>query len=84
MGDLIKLVLGLFTGSAGEKVGGAVSTIAQIGAVLAAVAPVALWLQGHKGETFIEITYGDLAFWGPMVGGLVVVILRLIHRAPPP
>lgn len=82
--NLLSLLAGLFTGKAGETVGGAVSTAAQIAAVLAAVAPVGLWLAGHKDETFIVLTYGDLAFWGALAGGQLLLIIRLVHRAPPP
>ena len=82
--NLIGLLTGLFTGKAGESIGGAVSTAAQIAAVLAAIAPVALWLAGHKDETFITLTYGDLAFWGALAGSQLLLIVRLVHRAPPP
>lgn len=82
--NLLGLLAGIFTGKAGEQIGGAVSTVAQLGAVLAAVAPVALWLAGHKDETFISLTYGDLAFWGALIGGQVLLVVRLVHRAPPP
>ncbi len=84
MGAVISALVGLLTGKAGEKIGGAVSLVAQLGALIAAIAPIALWLQGHRGETFIEVTYGDLAFWGPIIGVLVFVIVRLVHRAAPP
>jgi len=81
---LLSLIAGIFTGKAGEAVGGAVSTAAQIGAVLAAVAPVGLWLAGHKSEVFITLTYGDLAFWGAVIGGQLLLVIRLVHHAPPP
>lgn len=82
--NLLSILAGLLTGKAGEQIGGAVSTAAQIGAVVAAVAPVALWLAGHKDETFITLTYGDLAFWGALAGAQLLLIVRLVHRAPPP
>jgi hypothetical protein len=84
MNPILSLIAGLFTGKAGESIGGAVSVAAQIAAVAAAVAPVAMWLAGHKDETFIVLTYGELAFWGALVAGQVLLVIRLVHRAPPP
>jgi hypothetical protein len=46
--------------------------------------PVGLWLAGHKDETFITLTYGDLAFWCAIIGAQVLLVVRLVHRAPPP
>lgn len=82
--DILKFIVGLFTGKAGEAVGGAVSVAAQLAAVVAAVAPVGLWLMHHKDEVFITLTYADLAFWGTLAGFQLLVIVRLVHRAPPP
>lgn len=84
MNPILSLIAGIFTGKAGEQIGGAVSVAAQIGAVAAAIAPVALWLAGHKDETFITLTYGDLAFWGSLAGSQLLLIVRLVHRAPAP
>lgn len=81
---LLKLLAGILTGSAGERIGNTVSRAVEVGAVLAAIAPLLLWLRENKAGVFIEITYGDLAFWGPIVGLLVFIIVRLVHRAPPP
>lgn len=82
--DILKTIVGLFTGSAGGIVGGAVSKAAQLVAVLAAVAPIALWLNNNRDEVFISLTYGDIAFWGAMAGAQLFLIVRLVHRAPPP
>jgi hypothetical protein len=82
--NLLKLIAGIFTGKAGDTVGGAVSTAAQLVAVLAAIAPVGLWLAGNKDEVFIQLTYGDLAFWGSLAALQAVIVIRLVHRAPPP
>jgi hypothetical protein len=84
MNPLLSLIAGLFTGKAGESIGGAVSVAAQIAAVVAAVAPVAVWLTGHKDDVFIVLTYGELTFWGAMLAGQVLLVVRLVHRAPPP
>ena len=80
----LQFLLGLFSGKAGESIGGAVSTAAQIAAIVAAVAPVGLWLASNKDGVFITLTYGDLAFWGALIGAQVLLIVRLVHRAPPP
>lgn len=82
--DILKFILGLFTGKAGESVGGAVSSLAQIAALMAGAAPLVLWLAGNKNEVFITLTYGDLAFWGTLIGLQLFMIIRLVHRAPPP
>lgn len=84
MGDIFKFIVGLFTGKAGEAVGGAVSTAAQLAAVAAAVTPIGLWLANNKDAVFISLTYGDLAFWGVMWAGVMFLVVRLVHRAPPP
>lgn len=81
--DIIKFIIGLFTGKAGEAVGGAVSSVAQFAALIAAITPLALWIVNNKNEVFITITYGDLLFWA-LLAGLLLMILRLVHRAPPP
>lgn len=82
--NILQLIAGLFTGKAGEAVGGAVSVAAQIAAILAAVAPLWLWLTSNKDEVFISLTYGDLAFWGAVIGMQLLMVVRLVHRAPPP
>lgn len=78
--NVVSMLVGLLTGKAGEQVGGVVSVGAQIAALLAAVAPVAFWLTGNKDETFIALSYGDLTFWGV----ILLLIVRLVHRAPAP
>ncbi len=84
MNAIASLIAGIFTGKAGESIGGAVSIAAQIAAVVAAIAPVALWLTSNKDSVFITLTYGDLAFWGALIAGQVLLVVRLVHRAPPP
>ena len=81
--NILKFIAGLFTDSAGASVGGAVSTVTQFAAFVAAITPIGLWLTHNKDAVFIEITYGDLVFWGLLAAGLISVI-RLVHRAPPP
>ena len=82
--DIIKFIVGLFTGQAGAAVGGAVSSVAQFAAVVATIAPIGLWLANNKDAPFITLTYGDLAFWGALAGLQLFIVVRLVHRAPPP
>lgn len=82
--NLIQILMGILTGKAGEQIGGAVSVAAQIAAAAAAITPVALWLADNKEETFIVLTYGDLAFWGMLFGLQLLLVVRLVHRAPAP
>lgn len=82
--NIIKFIAGLFTGKAGDVVGGTVSTLAQFAALVAAIAPIGLWLMNNKDEVFISLTYGDLAFWGGLAGLQLFMIVRLVHRAQPP
>lgn len=84
MPTILKFIVGLFTGKAGESVGSAVSTVTQLAAFLAALVPLGLWLTNNKDEVFIQLTYGDLAFWGTLAALQILVIVRLVHRAPPP
>lgn len=82
--NLLQLIAGIFTGKAGEQIGGAVSVAAQLAALVAAITPVALWLSNHKADVFIMLTYGDLAFWGSLLGANLFLVVRLVHRAPSP
>lgn len=84
MPAILSVLLGLITGKAGEKIGGAVSTVTQIGAVLAALAPIALFLKNNKDDVFISVTYGELAFWASIMAVVVIVTVRNVHRANPP
>ena len=82
--NLLQLLAGLLTGKAGESIGSAVSNAAQLAAVVAAITPAAIWLAGNKDGVFITITYGQLAFWSALIGAQVLLVVRLVHRAPPP
>ncbi len=84
MNPLLSLIAGIFTGKAGEQIGGAVSFAAQAAAITAALAPIALWLSHNKDEVFITLTYGQLAFWGTLISVQVLLVVRLVHRAEPP
>lgn len=84
MPALLQLLFGVLTGKAGEQIGGAVSKAAQMAALLAAVAPVALFLVKNKDDVFISVTYGELAFWGTMLAIVFLLAVRLVHRANPP
>lgn len=80
MPAILSAILGIFTGRAGESIGGTVAVVTQWTAALAALGPAAYWLTGHKDEAFIVLSYGDLAFWS----AILFVIVRLVYRAPPP
>lgn len=80
---IFKFILGLFTGKAGEAVGGTVSAVSQFAALVAALVPLGLWFTRNKEEVFIVLTYGDLVFWGGLAV-LQLLAIRLVHRAPPP
>lgn len=81
---IIATIAAVVSGKAGERIGGAVASTAEAAAVLAAVAPVALWLSEHKEDIFVTVSYGDLAFWGSLLGGVLFLVVRLVHYAPPP
>lgn len=84
MNPILSMIAGIFTGKAGESIGGAVSVAAQLAALAAAIGPIALWLSGHKDEVFITLTYGQLAFWCSIIFAQVFLVVRLVHRAPAP
>lgn len=84
MPALLQLLVGLFTGSAGAQVGAAVSWVSQLAALAAIFAPLFLWLSANRHEEAITITFGDLAFWGAIIGTMLLIVVRLVHRAPPP
>lgn len=84
MPAIISMIVGLLTGKAGEQIGGAVSKVAQVTALMAAVAPIALFLVKNKDDVFISVTYGELAFWGTAIATIVLLTVRLVHRADPP
>lgn len=48
----------------GNAVGNAVGKAATSIGVIAALAPLAIWLVANKDEQFICISYGELAFFG--------------------
>jgi hypothetical protein len=81
---LLQLIAGILTGTAGPQIGAAVSWVGQLTALAAIFAPVFLWLSANRHEQAITITFGDLAFWGSIIGVFVLFALRLVHRAPPP
>lgn len=80
MAALLNLVLGIFTGSAGAKVGHAVAGVTQLGLIAAIATGAYTWLNAHGDEIFIALTYKDLVFWG----AILFVIVRLVQRAPAP
>lgn len=84
MPAIISMIVGLLTGKAGEQIGGAVSKVAQVTALMAAIGPVAYWLTQNKDGVFVTITYGELAFWACIVSAFVIISVRNAHRADPP
>lgn len=81
MGDIVKGIFGLLTGGA-TTAGGVVAELGALAAFIAAVTPGLLWLIGHKDGVFITVTYGEMTFWGTLIGVLVMVMVKLAHRAP--
>lgn len=83
MMDILKGILGILTGGA-TSAGGAVAEIGALAALIAAATPGLLWLIGNKDGVFITVTYGEMAFWGTLMGVMVLVMVKLAHRAPAP
>jgi hypothetical protein len=77
MSFLLKAIGGFLGGLVGRQ--GAGAAVADLG-VLAALAPVAMWLLGHKDELAVSFTWGQLA----IVGLVVAAVIKAAHRAPPP
>jgi hypothetical protein len=84
MPAIIQALIGLLSGGLGQKIGTTVANGAAVAATIAAVAPIAMWFLGHKEEVFITVTFGELAFWGAIIFGLVALVLKLAHYTPPP
>ena len=80
MFDLLKKIIGLVPGGG---IAGAVSNVATIAAALAAIAGPAAFIFAERDTVFITVTLGELAFWGPLVGGLAWVAIVSARRAPP-
>lgn len=79
----MKNLLSWLFGAAGQSAGGVVNT-ATLVAAIAALAPLALWFTHHKDDVLLAVTYGQAAFWGSLIFGLVAVILKVAHYARPP
>jgi NAD/NADP transhydrogenase beta subunit len=79
--ELLKKLIGLVPGGG---VAGAVSNVATLGAVIAAIAGPAAWLFAERDTVFISITIGELAFWGSVVAVIYWLALVVARRAPPP
>lgn len=64
MGELLKLLGGLFSGGAGAAVG----TVATVAGIIAAMSPLAIFLISDKSnEVFISVTYREASFWGAVI-----------------
>lgn len=77
--DLVKGIVGLLTGGAGDKIGNAVAKGAELIALLGVLGTGVVWLRANSNEVLATITYGDIAVWGPIVGGLLYIIARLVR-----
>lgn len=82
--DLLKTIIGLLTGSAGTALGGAVSQISQWLAVAGVAGGAFLWLYAHGDEQAFSYTYKQAAVLVAIVGLVLFLVVRLVHRAPPP
>lgn len=75
---MLKWIIGMLSGNA------AAASIAEKSinwvAVVAAVAPAAVWFQNHKDDQLIVLTYGDAVFWGAIM--FVVLKVALYTRSP--
>jgi hypothetical protein len=70
MGELLKGLISIFSGGAGAVVG----NIVTLGSVLAALAPLALFLTSDKSNAvFVTVSYRDAAFWGVMFAAMLTV-----------
>lgn len=79
--ELLKKLIGLVPGGG---IVGAVSNVATVAAVLAAIAGPAAFIFSERDTVFVTITLGELAFWGPLVAGAWWLALLAARRAPPP
>lgn len=84
MGTLLQLIAGFFAGDAGTKIGNTVANATAWAGLVAAFAPVALWLHGNKDAQFIVITYGDIVFWCGLFGAFVFAVVKVAHYTRSP
>ena len=76
MGDILKGLIGIFSGGAGAAVG----SVATLVGVIAALAPLGIFLVSDKSyEVFISVTYREGAFWGAVVA-VNLLVAYLTHR----
>jgi len=84
MSDLLKTIAGIFTTGPGAIVGGWVTNIAALTALVAALSPIALAVLGHKDDVFITVTVGELFFWIGMGSGVFLFALKIAHYTRSP
>jgi hypothetical protein len=84
MAQVLQLLLGIFTGAAGERIGGAVAKGAELVALAGVIGGAVTWLAANGEGVAVTLTWNDIAFWGAILSGQMYVITRLAHRAPPP
>ena len=79
-------ILGILTGKAGERIGGAVSKATELAAVAATIGGLVAWLQANGQDVAVQLTltWSELAFLSVALGPAVYIAVRLVHRAPPP
>lgn len=80
---LLKTLLGGLFGNVAAGAAGGVTKVVEYGALVAAIAPLALWFHdGGKDEVLVSFsfTYGQAA----LVALGAWWLARVIHRAPPP
>ncbi|HYS75941.1 MAG TPA: hypothetical protein VEM38_07615 [Burkholderiales bacterium] len=68
--NLIAKLLGFFTGGAGQ----AVSNIASIAALAAALGPLAYWFLGHKDEVAVSFSWGQLGIVALIFFALIEIV----------
>lgn len=77
MGDILKGVISIFSGGAGAAVG----SVATLVGVVAALAPLGIFLISDKSnEVFVSVTYREGAFWGAVIA-INLVVAYLTRRS---
>jgi hypothetical protein len=76
IGTILAKIAGFFGATAaGSTIGNAVANTASTVAVIAALAPAAIWLIAEKDTVALSLTYGELALFS----GLLFFVLKIVH-----